>query len=399
MTAQPDATSGASFECPLIEISGSPRERGRQHGEQAAQRILGGIDLYASLLESNRLNWPEIREIATSFEPAIARFDPALLDEIHGIAEGAKVEAAAVLMINARTEILKLAERRRPAQPVVLDPDGCTCIAALPKATASGALIHAQNWDWNAGCAQTAIVLRVQRDDGPDILTFTEAGGLARSGMNAAGVSITANYLESDRDYRQIGVPLALLRRKALEQSRLAAAMGIIHSTPKTSANNVLICHAHGIAINFECAPDETFQVHERHGVIVHANHFQSTVALTKLRDVGVGLTPDSLYRDLRVRALVEPFMGSLTVDHVKNALFDNFEAPWSVCRPPRQKSNNQVSASVATILMQPSTGRMEVTMLPAINRRAHLYQLEMQIQSCGPERSDFALGAPRSCD
>jgi len=36
---------------------------------------------------------------------------------------------------------------------------------------------------------------------------LTEAGGLARSGFNSAGVAITANYLESDRDYRQLGVP------------------------------------------------------------------------------------------------------------------------------------------------------------------------------------------------
>ena len=36
--------------------------------------------------------------------------------------------------------------------------------------------------------------------------------------MNAAGISITANYLESERDFRQTGVPLALIRRKVLEQ-------------------------------------------------------------------------------------------------------------------------------------------------------------------------------------
>ena len=54
----------------------------------------------------------------------------------------------------------------------------------------------------------------VQREDElaerrANILTFAEAGGLARSGFNAAGIAITANYLESDRDYRTIGVPPA----------------------------------------------------------------------------------------------------------------------------------------------------------------------------------------------
>ena len=75
-------------------------------------------------------------------------------------------------------------------------------------------MIHAQNWDWKAECAETAVVLRIRRDDGPDILTFTEAGGLARSSLNAAGVAITANYLESDCDRQEMGVPLVFLRRK-----------------------------------------------------------------------------------------------------------------------------------------------------------------------------------------
>jgi hypothetical protein len=56
------------------------------------------------------------------------------------------------------------------------------------------------------------VVVRILRDDGPDLLTFTEAGGLARSGFNSAGIAITANYLESDRDYRELGIPLPFIR-------------------------------------------------------------------------------------------------------------------------------------------------------------------------------------------
>ena len=49
--------------------------------------------------------------------------------------------------------------------------------------------------DWRAECAETGVLLRIHRDDGPDILTFTEAGGLARSGLNSAGIGLTANAL------------------------------------------------------------------------------------------------------------------------------------------------------------------------------------------------------------
>jgi isopenicillin-N N-acyltransferase-like protein len=143
----------------------------------------------------------------------------------------------------------------------------------------------------------------------------------------------------------------------------------------------MIVAQANGIAIDFECAPDETFQVHPQQGLLVHANHFQSPVALSKLVDRGVATTPDSLYRDLRVRSLIEPHLGKVTTDIVKTALFDDFETPWSVCRPPRLNTSNNLSATVAMLVMEPARGVMEVAMLPALNRSFETYRLEMEIR------------------
>ena len=365
---------------PLIEVAGAPRERGRQYGEQAAARIRHGIEHYSAQLEAARLPWHEVEALVSRFEPTIRDFAPAYIDEMHGIAEGAGLPYAAIVLLNARTEILKLAEMRENGIVAPLEADGCTGAVVLPQATASGRLLHAQNWDWKAECAETAIVLKIRSEDGPDILTFTEAGGLARSGFNSAGISITANYLETDRDYRRLGVPLALIRRKVLEQKRLALAMHAVYATPKSAANNMIVAQANGIAIDFECAPDETFQVLPQAGLIVHANHFQSPVALSKLMDRGIADTPDSLYRDLRVRALIEPHLGAVTMDHVKAALFDDFETPWAVCRPPHREGSTNLSATVAMIAMEPALGVMEVAMLPALNRSFETYRLDMDI-------------------
>ncbi len=373
--------------CPLVEISGSPRERGRQYGEQAAERIRLGIAHYSEQLRAGKLSDEAIDTLARRFEPTIAAFDPAYIEEMRGIAEGAGVPYGSVMLLNARTEILKLAQRPAGERPFTdEDPDGCTGVVALPEATRDGRLIHAQNWDWKVECAETAVVLRVRRDDGPDILTFTEAGALGRSGFNAAGIAITANYLETDRDYRQLGVPLALIRRKVLEQRQLAAAMRAVYVTPKSAANNMIVSQANGVAIDFECAPDETFQVHPERGLIVHANHFQSPVALSKLKDTGIANTPDSLYRDIRVRGLVAPHLGAVTREVVKEALFDDFETPWSVCRPPRKNLSNNLSATVAMIVMEPMLGLMEVAMLPALNRTFTTYTLEMDVRQ--PEQA-----------
>ena len=361
-------------EAPLIEVSGPPRERGRQYGEQAAARIRLGIAHYSEQLGTTGLDAAGIRYLALSFEPEIARFDADMAEEMRGIAEGAALHPADILLLNARTEILKLAKRRRDP-----DPDGCTGVVAMPGITADGTLIHAQNWDWKYECAETAVVLRIRRDDGPDVLTFTEAGGLARSGLNAAGIAITANYLESDRDYRQAGVPLALIRRKVLMQSQLAVALHAVYTTPKSASNNMIVSQAGGIAIDFECAPDETFQVHPDNGLLVHANHWVSPVALSKLRDTGIVATPDSLYRDLRVRDLLAPRRGRIDVAAVKAALFDDYQTPWSVCRPPRPSLSSNLSATVAQIVMVPARGVMEVAMLPALDRRFTTYRLDIE--------------------
>ena len=366
--------------CPLIEVSGLPRERGRQYGEQASVRIKRGIEHYSQQLEKEQLRQADLQHIVAQFEPTIHAFDANYTDEMKGIAEGANVPYEAIVMLNARTEVLKLADLRNKA-PVPIDPDGCTGVVALPEATASGSVIHAQNWDWKAECAESSVVLKVTREDGPDFLTFTEAGGLARSGMNSAGISITANYLECERDYRKLGVPLALIRRKVLEQTRFALAIRAIYATEKSAANNMMLAHANGVAIDFECAPDETFQIHPKQGVIAHANHFQSAVALSKLRDLGVQNTPDSLYRDERVWQMVQPHIGRITADTIKAALFDDFESPWSVCRPPRPNESSNLSATVAMIVMQPDLGKMEVSMLPALYPTFQTYQLDMQIE------------------
>ena len=377
---------------PLIEVSGPPRERGRQYGRQAAGRIALGVEHYAGQLARSSCDWPTIRGLVQDYLPQIEAFEPAYVEEMRGIAEGAGLDFEAIVLLNARTEILKLGQRRglaaeragearEPASPDnargPASPEGaCTGVVALPGATQSRRLIHAQNWDWKVECAETAVVLAIRRADGPDLLTFTEAGGLARSGLNAAGIAITANYLESDRDYRQTGVPLALIRRKVLESEHLALAMRAVYATPKSAANNMIVSHAGGIAIDFECAPDETFQVHPERGLIVHANHWVSPVALAKLKDTGIANTPCTLYRDLRVRELLAPQIGALTRDAVKAALFDDFAAPWSVCRPPRETVNGTMTATVAMIVMEPALGLMEVAPLPALNRRFTTYRL-----------------------
>jgi len=351
---------------PFVEISGSPLERGRAHGEAVRDRVGMSAALYRRRLAGLGIGDPAA--LIHRFIPEIETFGAHYLDEMRGIAEGAHLALDDVVLINCRTEIVAMAKLREAK------PDGCTGLVVLPERSATGGLIHAQNWDWLAECAETAIVLAIRRDDGPDILTFTEAGGLARSGFNATGIAISANYLESDRDYKQSGIPLPLIRRKVLEQQHLALAMRVVATTPKACSNNMILSSAQGFAVDFECAPDEVFPLYPDNGLIVHANHWVSSVALSKLKEAGLHDVPESLYRDWRVKKLLPE--GPIGIDDVKHALADDFGTPFAVCRPPFDPDSGSLSATVATIIMEPAQRMMQIAPMPAEGAHYTRYSL-----------------------
>ena len=84
---------------PLIEVSGPPRERGRQYGQQAAERIALGIRHYTQQLEGSRFDAAGIRELVHEYVPHMTAFEPAYVEEMRGIAEGAGVDFEAVALL------------------------------------------------------------------------------------------------------------------------------------------------------------------------------------------------------------------------------------------------------------------------------------------------------------
>lgn len=359
---------------PFVSVSGSPYERGLQYGKAVPDRIKRSISLYAGTLDGLGLEPAHKDKLIGAFADIVANFGAHYLEEMKGIAEGAGVPLADIILVNARTEIVAQARREKNVKEAEDDAvDGCTGAIILPARSASGRLIHGQNWDWRAECAETAIVLKIAREDGPDILTFVEAGGLARCGLNAAGIAITANYIESDRDYKKTGVPLVLIRRKVLEQKHFAMALRTVAATPKTCSNNMMVSSAEGYAVDFECAPDEVFPLYPQDGLLVHANHWVSPVALSKLKDAA--LLGDSFYRDKRVEELLQK--RKLTPDDLKAAFFDDFATPFAVCRPVLPNSAGDLSATVAMIIIDSTAGTMDVAPLPAHGRDFTRYSLQ----------------------
>ncbi len=179
---------------PFITVSGVPEERGRQYGVLAGERIRRSAGLYSGTLDTFGLSPARRQSLIEEFAGRIEEFDASYVEEMRGIAKGADVPFEHIVMINARTEVVAMARAETGSADPEEQDDGCTGALIMPAKSASGNLVHGQNWDWRSECAETGIVLRVRNNCGPDFVTFVEAGGLARSGFNEAGISITANY-------------------------------------------------------------------------------------------------------------------------------------------------------------------------------------------------------------
>jgi isopenicillin-N N-acyltransferase-like protein len=370
--------------CRLIELSGSPYERGALYGRHAAQEIARSVGHYCVQAKALDIKEGRLAQIVRDYLPMLESFDHHQIEEMRGVAAGAGVSFEQIVLVNARSELFQFALRPALLESMKVGAsDGCTGVVVRPAAARDKQLIHAHNWDWKYESAESSVILRIRNDDGPDILTFTEAGALARFGLNARGICITANGLECDRDYRRAGVPLALIRRKVLEQDHLALALRIAYTTPKSGSNNIIISHgASGLVYDFECAPDETFMVEAQNGLLVHANHWLSPIALTKLQECGMAEAPSTFYRGLRAREALAARAGDITVDDVMGVMLDDFETPWSICYPPRPCSpsnSKNIYVTVATLIMRPILGEMCVAMLPALDKRFTSYTLEMQ--------------------
>ncbi len=357
---------------PLYDIEGDARQCGLQYGRAAGERIASSLRTYRAAFERVGLDWARTQVLARRFVPAIEAFDADMLRELEGLAAGAEVALEDIVALNARSELLYAFAKLEANEP----PDGCTGVVVMPSAARDGRLIHAQNWDWRVESLDISVVLRVHPAKGPALLTFAEAGTLARAGVNAHGIAVTGNFIKADGDGEHQGVPLPLIRRAILKSTLYADAIGVVCRTARTISNNMMVSHAEGEAVSLETTPQQVFWQLPEAGLLVHANHFKTPGALARVVDRSLETTPDSLYRDRRVTEQLAANAGHLTEQHVIDALQDRFGAPRAVCRSPSAGPGGASAATVATIVIDPTARKMRIAPAPFLPHRFTEYSL-----------------------
>ncbi len=333
--ARPDKTP-----FPVLAASGSPGTLGLAHGRAFTAQVKHNVAFYLRYLSKRTGREPQrILSIARSFAPVLKAKTPALLEEIQGIAAGAHCSVAEILAVNARTDLLVLGRRRtvggqrtRPATP------GCTAMTLQQRVAGRNLLALGQNWDWDPALRKNSVILRLQPDGGPRVVTFAEAGMVGKIGYNSRRLGVCLNFLRhpSDDPEREPGVPVHCLLRAVMGCCSLAEARQLVAQAPRCASANFLLAQAAAdgpVAEDLEWTPTTTASLLMQRGILVHTNHFK---AETLSQHVVSG---NSFERDRRAARMAAALRNSSPdpVDRMRRILALGDEHPVALSRASTQ--------------------------------------------------------------
>jgi isopenicillin-N N-acyltransferase-like protein len=347
---------------PLIEVSGSARERGQQHGAQAKARIARSIATYARLFAYCGIDWQGAQRLGAAYRDLIGDLDAALLAEIEGIAAGAGRNINEILALNARTEILPPSYPGEPhpdqhriaaANVKIGVPDWgeCTSVAVKPENSTTGTTLLAQNWDWLGAQRAALVLLRVRGADGASCLTLTEAGMLAKIGLNDRGFGVCLNILRSSDDGSRAGVPVHVLLRALLARDSVADAVAFASKLSFGASSNVLCADTSGDTAALEFSPRGLEVVRGADAALCHTNHFLAPVAARHQASLAPSLS--TVPRLARITALTAAHQGKFSLFDLQRMLRDEADGYLSICRSPDPSIAPEVCIeTVASVIM-----------------------------------------------
>jgi len=244
-------------------------------------------------------------------------------------------------MLNARYEItfgLFGDEAKANDNPALADEaDGCSTFGVLPEASANGHTIVGQNWDWLAGIHGRCAVLRITRDNGPNMICHTEAGIVGgKMGLNEHGIGLVENGLVSDHDGRNpYEKPFHMRCREILDAETFDHALLPIVATRRVCSANFVVGHADGEIIDIETSPDAVSYLYPHDGLVTHSNHFIDPRHGPSQME---RISTSTLYRANRLDRLLRAHLGKIDDAVIKAALADEFSSPNAICRLPDER-------------------------------------------------------------
>jgi isopenicillin-N N-acyltransferase-like protein len=326
-------------------------EFGREHRDAVHRTVQAYEKLFAAVHDYGR---SDIAAAGVTVSAALDRECPELASEIAGIASGADVQADLLMALNARTEVLAGVSR----------PE-CSALGALPSATDGGTVI-AQNWDWHPDVRSSLVLWTVPRADGGWFTTFTEAGILAKIGLNSHGVGVCLNILGSSADGGLDGVPIHILLRLLLQSCQsLEDADRLLRRARVTASSCFNVgwsgAEEDGASVAaFEVSPGGVVRLEPEHGVVLHTNHF--VVDPPSGRDRILPEWPDTAARLDELKSRVAE-RAVLDVPTIQELLRSHDAGPIAICcHDSNRPTYADRQESLASIVMRLDDRSLEIS-------------------------------------
>jgi isopenicillin-N N-acyltransferase-like protein len=266
------------LELRTFSVAGAdPGRRATALAAGSAAWLPGTLAVYGQLFDAAGLTPDDVQRLARSARAALADWAPDLSAELDAYAAASGLEPWQLHALNARTELLAAAGAASRGE--------CSTVATTPP---SGPPIGAQTWDWHHELAGSWAVLEYPQAALP-FVTLTEAGLLAKIGINSAGLGVLFNILSHTSDTGTGGVPVHAVARRILDSAdSVEAGIEILRSAPLAASSCFTLLDRTRVAC-LEASPAGVAELPPARWT-VHTNHFQDPGLAASALPVG----PDS---------------------------------------------------------------------------------------------------------
>lgn len=251
---------------PLIRVTGSHRNMGRQIGETCAAQVRHSIENVRLLLDSAyeqlELTWVGAEIQARKYMPFVQERYPQYVEELAGIAEGADVPFDEIATLNVMEAVTVDA----------LHLTKCTSMAVNDERTADGHVLVAHNEDWVPEDEADVFILHATPDDEPPFLAMTYGGLLPNIGFNAAGLAQCCDSVYPSDG--RIGIPRLIVSRAVLGARTPAEAIRHMLVPRRAAGYNHLLVHESGELYNVEVSARHFAILYGEEGYLTHTNHY-----------------------------------------------------------------------------------------------------------------------------
>ena len=318
--------------------SADPFERGRQHGSQIKEETRKVCEGYRKSFEKKGYTWGEALSMAIEYVPFLEKEMPELMAEARGIAAGAEVDLAVVMVLNTRYELLKFKKNVNS-----YENSECTCYAVTSEAAKGKDVIGGQNWDNAPFIGENLYVLHIDEENGTRIVGISEPAQLIRSGMNSHGLSLNCSTLLSTKDVRGIAVPTNFMRRKILQSRTFEEAQRLTENFKPCVSLNYVIASADGRAVVYETTPAENFRLLPSEGVVTQGNDIVADPTIDRF--VPADRDHQHHFRGQRLGYLLRKQAGRITDEYIMECLRDHYGYPASICNHAGDQSLQTIAS------------------------------------------------------